>query len=119
MNEKRGNKPYYPPIGWIGFGLREKGYYDGGNDTWIENNNSRGEWCVVYYGVGNAQSSDNVKKITRLIIRSAFKEGFFQAHEYCSEQYHPGEKVGKGVYFTPYTKIEEKFVGISEIRGIQ
>ena len=24
INEKRGNKPYYPPLGWIGFGLKEK-----------------------------------------------------------------------------------------------
>ena len=118
MNEKRGNKPYYPPIGWIGIGLKVKGKYY--NDAWIGNNNSQGEWCVAYQGIGGGQSSDLVKTSIGFILNQGFfRMAYRQAHEYCSDQYHPGEMVGKGVYFTPYPKIAEEFAGISEINGIQ
>ena len=47
INEYRGNKPYDPPLGWIGFGLKCKNKYDNGDDTWIGNNNTPGEWCCL------------------------------------------------------------------------
>ena len=39
INEKRGDKPYYPPLGWIGFGLKVKNYYDNYDNSWLGNNN--------------------------------------------------------------------------------
>ena len=49
INEKRGNMPYNPPIGWIGIGLNVMDRYDMGNNTWLGHDGSSGEWCVAYY----------------------------------------------------------------------
>ena len=118
--EKRGGKPYDPPLGWIGIGLKVKDEYDKGDNTWIGMNNSPGEWCVAYHGVGNGQPSDEVKNFTGLIVKTTFKAGWRQAHEYCPDQYHPGKKVGVGVYCTPTIKTAgDQYAGISEINGVK
>ena len=117
INEKRGNKPYYPPIGWIGIGLNVWDKYDGGDNTWIGMNNTEGEWCVAYHGVGRYQESDQVKKITISIINTQFKSGNCQIHEGCEDKYHPGKKVGNGVYCTHNIEAAEQYVGVSEING--
>ena len=82
--------------------------------------NSPGEWCVAYHGVASGQNSEDVKKITGIICNTTFKAGNGQAHEFCDDQYHPGKKVGRGVYCTPTIKTAEKnYAGISEINGIK
>ena len=96
INEKRGGKPYDPPIGWKGIGLRVVDKYDNGNNTWIMDN-SKGEWCVAYRGVER-----DLKKMTRLS----------QAHKDCEDQNHPGRKVGEGVCCTPFINIAESFLDI-------
>ena len=115
INKTRGNKPYYPPLGWIGIGLRVKGKYN--NDSWIGNANNPGEWCVAYHGVGCWQSSDSVKDITGKICKYNFKPGPRQVHMYCDNIYNPGKKVGIGVYCMSNPKIAECYAGISEING--
>ena len=118
IGEKRGNKPYDPPLGWIGIGLKVTDKY--GDKTWIGMNNSPGEWCVAYHGVGCGQTSNNVKKITGNIVTSNFKAGSGQAHKNCPDQYHPGKLVGTGVYCTPTIKTAgEQYAGISEINGVK
>ena len=118
VGEKRGGKDYDPPIGWTGIGLKVWGRYDGGDNTWIGMDNVPGEWCVAYHGVCNGQSSDNVKNITGIIYKKQqFKPGGGQAHENCPDQYHPGKKVGKGVYCTPTIKTAEGYAGESNING--
>ena len=48
--------------------------YDNGNNTWIGMNNSPGEWCVAYHGIGRfVRSSDNVKNITWIICKTSIK----------------------------------------------
>ena len=116
-NEQRGNKPYDPPIGWIGIGLKVKDKYDDGDNTWIGMNNSEGEWCVAYHGVGRFKESDEVKKITGLICNSSFKAGTGQIHDDCEDMFHAGKKVGKGVYCTPHIKTAERYAGKSIING--
>ena len=116
INEKRGNKPYKPPLGWTGFGLNVLDKYDNDN-TWIGMNNSPGEWCVAYHGVGRNQPSDKVKKITRLIYESKFKSGGVQKRSFAQDIYHPGKIVGEGVYCTPNPETAEGYAGISEING--
>ena len=82
--------------------------------------NSPGEWCVAYHGVASGQNSEDVKKVTGIICNTTFKAGGGQAHQNCDDQYHPGKKVGPGVYCTPTIKTaEEQYAGISEINGIQ
>ena len=56
INEKRGNKPYIPPIGWIWIGLKVLEQYE--SNVWIGMDNSDGEWCIAYHGVASVQSSD-------------------------------------------------------------
>ena len=120
IGEQRGGKDYDPPIGFNGIGLKVWDKYDGGDNTWIGMSNSPGEWCVAYHGVANGQDSENVKKVTGLICTQTFKAGGGQAHQNCDDQYHPGKKVGPGVYCTPTIKTaEEQYAGISEINGIK
>ena len=98
VGEKRAGIDYEPPIGWNGIGLKVKGRYDNGDDTWIGMSNAPGEWCVAYHGVGRGQSSYNVKKATGEIIKGKeFKPGAGQVHKNCLDIFHPGtgQKVGK------------------------
>ena len=122
IGEKRGGKDYDPPIGWKGIGLRVMDKYDNGDNTWIGMNNSPGEWCVAYHGVGRNQCSNNVKNITGKIIKTTFKPGSDtgQMHKDCYDVFHPGQKVGRGVYCTPSIKTAgDYYSGISEINGIK
>ena len=115
IGENRGNKPYNPPIGWTGIGLKVFDKYE--DNTWIGMDNSQGEWCVAYHGVGRDNKSDEVKKITGLIYKGAFKPGKNQVHSECDDQYHPGKKVGEGVYCTPKIETAEEYSGYSSING--
>ena len=117
--EKRAGIDYDPPLGWTGIGLKVKGKYDNGDDTWIGMKNVKGEWCVAYHGVGRNQSSYNVKNVVGKIIKSKeFKPGAGQAHKNCIDLYHPPNKVGEGVYCTPHIKTAEIYAGITDINGI-
>ena len=117
VNENRGNRPYNPPLGWIGIGLKVFDKYDDGDNTWIGMDNSNGEWCVAYHGVGDGQDSDKVKSIVGMIYKGSFKKGSGQVHKDCDDKFHSGSKVGEGVYCTPNVETAEGYAGISEING--
>jgi hypothetical protein len=51
--EKRGGRPYNPPLGWMGYGLRVFGKYDKGNNVWLNYDGAAGEWCVAYLGASS------------------------------------------------------------------
>ena len=80
-------------------------------------NNSEGEWCVAYHGLGRSNTSDEVKKITRLIYEGEFKKGPNKSLKNYDDKFHPGKKVGTGVYCTPNIQTAEKYAGISIING--
>ena len=113
--EMRGNKPYDPPLGWIGIGLKVIDKYE--DNIWIGMENIEGEWCVAYHGVARDKQSNEVKKITGKICKSKFKPGDNQYHGNCDDIEHPGKKVGTGVYCTPKIEAAEEYAGISEING--
>ena len=115
INEKRGGKPYDPPIGWKGIGLRVIDKYDNGNNTWIGMDNSKGEWCVAYHGVG--RNKKNVQERTGLIVKGGFNPGPNQVHKDHPDLNHPGRKVGEGVYCTPSINVAELYSGVSQIYG--
>ena len=115
VGECRGGKPYNPPIGWNGIGLKVFDKY--GNNTWLGMNNSPGEWCVAYHGVGVNQAPKDVKKVTNLIYTGSFKKGSRQAHKDCNDIYHYSKKVGEGVYCTPNVSTAEGYAGISDVNG--
>ena len=115
--ENRGGKPYIPPIGWIGIGLRVWDRYDGVND-WLGHDNNPGEWCAAYHGVASGWNSNDVKKIVGLIYKNGFKPGCRQAHSECSDINHPGKEVGIGIACSPSIHYAEMYAGISNINGI-
>ena len=91
--------------------------YDDGDNKWLGMDNSDEEWCVAYHGIGQGQDSNNVKKITGIIVNSEFKAGSGQVHAGCLDLYHPEKTVGEGVYCTPNIQTAEGYAGISEING--
>ena len=115
VGECRGGKPYNPPIGWNGIGLKVFDKY--GNNTWLGMNNSPGEWCVAYHGVGANQAPKDVKKVTNLIYNGSFKKGSGQVHKNCNDIHHYSKKVGEGVYCTPNVSTAEGYAGISDVNG--
>ena len=114
-NEKRGGEPYDSPEGWIGIGLKvfDK-FFD---DRWLDMRNIPGEWVVAYHGVGNGLQADEIMGIPGAIIGMGFKAGKRQAHKDCNDFYHPGQKVGEGVYCTPLIKVAEAYAGICKIKN--
>ena len=115
VNEKRGGEEYDPPVGWIGIGLKVFNTYF--NDRWIDMNNHRGEWVVAYHGVGSGLKADEVLGIPGNIIGMGFKAGRRQFHKDCEDQFHPGQKVGEGVYVTPMIEVAEAYAGVCIIKG--
>jgi hypothetical protein len=113
--EYRGNKPYYPPTGWIGYGLNVKDKYE--NNDWLGMNNSKNEWCVAYHGIGSQAKSKEIFDITRNIAKGGLKKGPRQVHKNCNDIYHNNKKVGEGIYCTPKIEVAENYAGISEVNG--
>lgn len=48
-NLVRGGEPYFPPLGWLRYGLKiSKVHKD--IDIWLSKDGNPEEWAVVYYG---------------------------------------------------------------------
>ena len=97
--EDRGGERYIPPEGWIGYGLKVWDKYDldkgEKKNNWLSFNNSEGEWCIAYRGVGNEieRNEENV-------------------YSYDDDIKHPGKKVGNGVYCSPNPEVMERYAEI-------
>ena len=116
-NEKRGGEKYNAPEGWIGIGLKAFDKYS--NDQWLDMQNKEGEWVVAYHGVGNLVNPKDVNAIPKSIYEQGFKVGKRQAHKDCEDYFHPGQKVGEGIYCTPRIDIAEQYAGNSELNGVE
>ena len=97
IGEKRGGRPYYPPKGWKGYGLRVVKKYDKGNDNWLSYNGGPGEWCVAYHGAS--------QKINHNYSKMRDED----------DTNHPGNKVGEGVYCSPKPNVLENDGGIVQV----
>lgn len=115
--EKRGGYKYYPPLEWIGFGINVYDKY--GNNSWASSDNNKKEWAVAYHGVGRNQSSDNVKKAVKSILKGGLKPGFGQALKNEDDMMHPGKKIGIGVYCQPDPELMEDHAGTVDINGTE
>ena len=100
FNEIRGGNQYYPPEGWIGYGIRVVDVYDSGNNAWIGYSNSGGEWSVAYQGIGLSNSS-NINYSNMVGIKQSFRNS--------KDIFHKGQKVGEGIYVTPKPNVMEKY----------
>ena len=112
-NQTRGGETYDVPVGWIGIGLKVLGKYS--EDCWLDMYDQEGEWVIAYHGVGSGLKSDEVKYITSSIINKGFKIGKRHPHKDCPDAFHKGEKVGEGVYCTPFINVAEAYAGVSII----
>ena len=117
FNETRGNHPYYPPEGWIGFGLRVIDRYDKGNNDWIDYRNKKGEWSVAYHGVGSLLGNSEVLNMINFLSMDNIQTGIRQNFKDLKDIYHEEEKVGEGVYVTPNPKTLDKYCPIFEYDG--
>ena len=115
--ETRGGHDYLPPKGWKGYGLSVFDKYDEGNNDWIECNNNPNEWSIAYHGVGRGSNSPEF--IAGLIAKSHFKPGCNQVYSEYDDMYHPGKKVGDGVYCSPCPEIMDEYAGICDCEGKQ
>ena len=118
INEERGNHPYYPPIGWKGYGLRVLDRFDHGDNAWIDYHNNDGEWAVAYHGVGSllgrrTQIFNAINDIALNNIQTGIRQGFKDSNDIN----HFGQKVGEGVYVTPKPEVLEQFSGVFKYNG--
>lgn len=100
FNELRGGNQYYPPEGWVGYGIRVVDVYDSGNNAWLGYSNSGGEWSVAYHGIGLSNSS-NIIYSNMIGIKQSFRNS--------KDIFHKGQKVGEGIYVTPKPQVMEKY----------
>ena len=100
-NEKTGGEAYFPPIGWIKFGLKVFGCYDNKNNNWLGTKNNSGEWCIAYCGF------------------TGIKQKIEQKYENDADIKNPGKKVGIGVYCTPNPKLLEQNTEIISVSGLE
>ena len=96
-NETRGGRPYIPPKGWIGYGLKVWGKYDKGDNHWIAHNGVQGEWCVAYHGASQ-KLNQNYKQMRDV-----------------DDANHPGQKVGEGVYCSPNPNVLDQEGGVTQV----
>lgn len=118
----RGGEKYYPPYGWVGYGLKVWDKYDNSNNDWIGCNGNDQEWAVAYHGVGNGAKKElsiavKVKGITDKGL--LYFPGSRQAYADCDDTRHGDQTVGNGVYLTPDINEAEEYAGIDKFSGDQ
>ena len=117
--ENRGGKPYNPPDGWIGFGLNVLNKYDNGNNDWLACDGRAGEWCVAYHGACRGNSSEQIKQIIKPILQQNLRPGGGQACSGSNDIFHPGRKVGVGVYCSPHISTANSYAGTIQVKGFR
>ena len=91
-------KDYSPPLGWIGIGLNVLNQYDNQDNSWLGENNNKGEWYIAYHGIKSFNSISG-------ILFNGFRRGPFQDFQYnininpLTRRLYP--YCGVGVYFIP------------------
>ena len=117
FNETRGGHPYYPPIGWTGYGLRVLDRFDYGDNSWLDYLNLEGEWSVAYHGIGYGFRGKEIINNEYHISIDNLKTGIIQQFKDSNDCYNNGNKVGEGVYTTPKPEVMEDYCGIYNCNG--
>ena len=107
-------KDYYPPLGWIGIGLKVLNLYDNGDNTWLSSVNQKGEWLIAYHPIKNIDSIIG-------ILNNGFRRGPFQKYKKF-DNINPltnalYNKCGEGAYFIPDINETKKYSNIFEYLG--
>ena len=122
IGETRGKEKYIPPLGWVGYGLKVKGKYDNGNDSWLDYNDDKdGVFAVAYFGISNIYS--NKKNLNNFLEEIAspdtLKIGYEQTYKDDQDIRHPTQKCGSGIYLFQNPEIAENSAGIINIGAIR
>ena len=102
-NLMRGGKKYHPPYGWYGLALKIKNKnvkkYNS-NNTWLGKDNTEGEWCVAYHGVGKGNVFNKVLNIINGDLKT--EEGkLFRNEKNVEVTKNKYPYCGEGVYLSP------------------
>ena len=116
-NEIRGGAPYYPPNGWVGYGLRVADKYDNGDNSWLDYDHSQGEWSVAYHGIGGGLKGSQLFNSRTSLIVNNLLPGINQQFKDDIDLFNLGKKVGEGIVVTPKPTIMEEYCGIFDCYG--
>ena len=121
FGEKRGGEDYLPPIGWNGYGLKVRGKYDYGDDTWLNFMDKDGVFAVAYFGLSNIYGNKNNLNhfFNEIFSEKALKIGYEQTYSNDKDLRNPSKKCGNGVYLFQDPKIAENTAGIIDIDGVR
>jgi len=122
IGETRGKEEYKPPLGWIGYGLKVKGKYDNGNDTWLDFIDIKdGVFAVAYFGISNIYG--NKKNLYNFLHEIASKDvlkiGYEQTYKNDQDLRNPSQKCGSGIYLFQDPQIAENTAGIINIGAVR
>ena len=119
--ETRGGEDYIPPIGWKGYGLKVKGKYDFGDDTWLDYKDRKGVFAVAYLGISNIFGNEQKLKkyISEVDIPEILKMNYEQTYKNDNDLRNPRKKCDCGVYLYQNPKIAENSAGIIDIYGVR
>ena len=58
-------------------------------------------WVKAFHGTErNCKNENEIRDMVDSILKNGFKNGFNNAHADCYDIYHPGRRIGIGVYVT-------------------
>ena len=112
---------YLPPIGWDSYGLKVKGKYDFGNDTWLNYMDKDGVFAVAYFGLSNIYGNKNNLNhfFNEIFSEKASNIGYEQTYSNDKDLRNPSKKCGNGVYLFQDPKNPENTAGIIDIDGVR
>ena len=99
VGQKRGGEDYFPPLGWIKYGINISHCFNDRNIDWIHPSHRSGEWCAAYCGITG--------------ITKTMK----QIYENDGDIKHKNRKVGVGVYCPSEPNLLEEFTETIDANG--
>ena len=116
-HQKRGGEEYIQPLEWTVYGMNVSGKYDFGNNTWLGNNNSIGEFAVAYYGINNLvnKNMNMMNNIMSLMGNLETGQTFVGVKNIRKQ----GHSCKAGAYFYKNPKYAENSSEIIKIAGFE
>ena len=106
QQKTRGGLDYYQPNSdWIRIGLNVKGKYDDGNNDWLKNDGSSGEWAIGFHG-SSEQGTRGIAK-SRQIWVGGRGQACSNAVDVNRLSDKKDQNCGKGAYFAAKIEISE------------
>ena len=118
VDQKRGGEDYIPPIGWDGYGLKVKGKFDNGDDTWLDKTGKEGEFSVAYFGLSKIHEK-NKKLLNKMDSKKDLKLFLEKTYQDDNDLRNEGKKCGPGSFLFQDPKFAENTAGIVDVGGVR